>query len=171
MVSFKAVIGKYGEQGEKTGWTYIEMPVDIAEELNPGVRKSYRVKGYLDKYYVKGVALIPSGGGIFIVPINAAMRKAIAKKEGAMIDVSFELDTQEYELNPLMMECLEESPKAKEAFAKMTRSHQNYYSKWVDSAKTEPTKEKRIVLMITALERGLSYSEMLREQSASRRMQ
>lgn len=169
MISFKATIHKYGEQGEKTGWTYIEIPVDITEELNPGVRKSYRVKGFLDKHSLKGVALIPSGGGVFIIPINAAMRKAIAKKEGAIVDVRLELDRAEYELNQLMVECLEESPKAKGIFYKMPRSHQNYYSKWVDSAKTEATKEKRIVLMITALERGLSYGEMLREQSASRK--
>lgn len=169
MISFKAILHKYGEQGEKTGWTYIEIPLDASEELNPGVRKSYRVRGFLDKHPISGVALIPTGGGIFIIPVNASMRKAIAKKEGAMLQVKLELDTVAYELNPLMVDCLKESTKANEVFYKMPRSHQNYYSKWVDSAKTEATKEKRIVLMITALERGLSYGEMLREQSAMKK--
>lgn len=169
MQSFETMIHRYGEQGEKTGWTYIELPVEIAEELNPGIRKSYRVKGFLDNHPIKGVALIPTGGGIFIIPINAAMRKAIAKKEGSMIMVKLALDTVAYELNLLMVECLEESPKAKDVFYKMPRSHQNYYSKWIESAKADATKEKRIVLMITALERGLSYAEMLREQSALRK--
>ncbi|MES2477705.1 MAG: YdeI/OmpD-associated family protein [Bacteroidota bacterium] len=166
MISFKATIHKYGEQGEKTGWTYIEVPLDASEELNPGVRKSYRVKGFLDKHPINGVALIPSGGGIFIIPVNAAMRKAIAKKEGAMLMVKLALDTLPYELNKLLVECLHEAPNASKAFYKMPRSHQNYYSKWVDSAKTDATKEKRIVLIITSLERGLSYGEMLREQAA-----
>lgn len=169
MISFKATIHKYGEQGEKTGWTYIEVPADAADELNPGIRKSYRVKGFLDKHPISGVALIPSGGGIFIIPVNAAMRKAIAKKEGAMIDVQLEVDTVQYELNKLLVECLQDAPKASKIFYKMPRSHQNYYSKWVDSAKTDATKEKRIVLIITSLERGLSYGEMLREQSALRK--
>lgn len=169
MVEFIAALQKLGEMGEKTGWTIVELPVDISEQLNPGVKKSYRVKGFLDKHAIAGAALIPMGGGIFILPVNAAMRKGIAKKEGAMLRIKLALDNVPYEQNALLIECLQESPKANKIFQEMPRSHQNYYSKWVDAAKTEATKEKRIITIITGLERGLTYAEMLREQSALRK--
>ncbi len=169
MIHFTTTIHKFGEQGEKTGWTYIEIPADIAEELNPGVRKSYRVKGFLDQHSIDGVAIIPMGGGTFILAINAAMRKAIAKKEGSVLNVKLEPDTKTYELNKLLVEGIEASAPAKKAFYKMPPSHQNYYSKWIESAKQQATREKRVVMAVMALERGLSYGEMLREQSATRK--
>ena len=67
MISFTTTIQKFGRQGEKTGWTYIEIPGELSELLNPGVKKSYRVKGKLDKYPIKAVALLPMGDGSFIM--------------------------------------------------------------------------------------------------------
>ena len=166
MVQYTTTIHKFGEQGEKTGWTYIEVPADIAEQLNAGVRKSYRVKGFLDQYPIKSIGLIPMGGGSFIIALNATIRKGIAKKEGAMLRVQLALDTAVYQVNKLLLECLKESELADKVFRKLPPSHQNYYSKWIESAKAQATQEKRIVRVVTALERGLSYAEMLREQSA-----
>lgn len=170
MIKFTAIIHKFASQGEKTGWTYVEIPADIAGQLNPGVKKSYRVRGYLDKHPISGVAIMPMGGGSFIMAINAAMRKGIAKKEAAMLELNLELDKVAYELNQLLVDGIELSESAKKTFYKMPRSHQNYYSKWVDSAKTIPTQEKRIVLIVLSLEKGLSYGEMLREQSAQKKL-
>ena len=31
--------------GEKTGWSYIEIPAAIAQQLKPNYKKSFRVKG------------------------------------------------------------------------------------------------------------------------------
>jgi hypothetical protein len=169
MLQFTGSIHRFEEKGEKSSWTYIEVPVEISDALNPGIKKSFRVKGFLDKHPIKGVALIPMGGGVFIIPINAAMRKGIAKKEGAMLTVKIEVDQEVYQLNQLLVDCLAESPVALTAFNKMPRSHQNYYSKWIETAKLQQTQEKRIVLVITSLERGLSYAEMLREQAAMKK--
>ena len=47
MLTFNTTIQKFGKQGEKTGWTYIVVPEKISKKLNPGVKKSYRVKGKL----------------------------------------------------------------------------------------------------------------------------
>ena len=170
MVTFTARMYKYGEKGEKTGWTIVEVPNDITEQLNPSVKKSYRVKGLIDKHPIKSVALVPIGGGIYIMPINATMRKAIAKKEGAMVQLKLELDNDVYQLNEMMMQCLQEFPEAKRKFEAMPRSHQNYYSKWVETAKAQATQEKRIIQMISSLDKGLSFSEMLKEQSALKKI-
>ncbi|HQV55523.1 MAG TPA: YdeI/OmpD-associated family protein, partial [Chitinophagaceae bacterium] len=43
-----------------------------------------------------------------------------------------------------------------------TGSHQKYFSKWIDAAKTEPTKVKRITMAVNALAKKVGYPEMIR---------
>lgn len=162
MVLFTTTIHKFEKQGEKTGWTYIEIPADIAQQLVPGNKKSFRVKGKLDNHSIKGVALLPMGGGSFIMPLNSAMRKGIGKRQGTQLQIKLELDTKTYELNSEFMECLTDEPKALEFFNTFPRSVQNYYSKWIESAKTEQTRTKRIAQSITAMSRKMHYAEMIR---------
>jgi hypothetical protein len=166
MEQFTTTILQFNEQGEKTGWRYIEVPQEIAGKLKPGEKKSFRVKGWLDDYAFEGVSLLPMGGGNFILPINATIRKGIHKNKGAMLQVRMEADDRPFILNPDMLECLSDEPKALAYFQKLPKSHQNYYSKWIDSAKTEATKAKRIALTVTACARQMHFSEMLREQKA-----
>lgn len=167
MIRFTATILKFGEKGEKTGWTYFEIPADLADLLQPGVKKSFRVKGKLDSHPIKAIALIPMGGGAFIMPLNATMRKAIRKKLGSMLQVQLQVDKEEYQLNEEFMECLADEPKAQAFFNSFTASTQRYYSKWIESAKTDATKTKRIALAVTALSKKMDYGEMLRSQRKS----
>jgi len=162
MVTYNTIIKKFDQQGEKTGWTYIDIPADIAEQLNPGIKKSYRVKGKLDNYRIKGIAILPMGGGAFILPMNAVIRKGTGKKKGAMIHVLLEMDKEPFKPNPDFIECLADDPGAKKHFESLAVSHQNYFSKWIDAAKTEPTKIKRISMAINALSRNMGYPEMIR---------
>ncbi|MFT3933834.1 MAG: YdeI/OmpD-associated family protein [Chitinophagaceae bacterium] len=163
MVQFNATIEQFAQQGEKTGWSYIKVPEKIALKLKED-KKSFRVKGKLDSFSIKGVALIPMGGGDFIIPINAAMRKGTGKRKGAVLKVQLELDNKGYQLNKEFMECMADEPVAVAYFKTLAGSHQNYFSKWIDSAKTEPTKTKRIAMAVSALARKMGFPEMLRAQ-------
>lgn len=162
MIQFTVTIHKFEKQGEKSGWTYIEIPADIAQQLKPGNKKSFRVKGKLDNYKITGVSLLPMGGGSFIMAINAAMRKGTGKKQGAMIKVQLEENKKPYILNAEFLECLQDEPRALKNFNAMPKSFQNYYSKWIESAKTEPTRTKRIAAAVSTLAKGMNYSEMIR---------
>ncbi len=163
-VAFAAVLKQFGQQGEKTGWTYFELPGKLAGKLMPGIRKSFRVKGSIDAYALKQVAVLPMGDGNFIMPVNAMMRKAIRKKKGDTIEVVLEADNSELKLSGDFLTCLEDEPKAKAWFEGLPKSHQQYYSRWIESAKTEPTKIKRIAIVINGLARHMEYGAMLREQ-------
>jgi hypothetical protein len=156
--------------GEKTGWKYIVIPADVAQKLNKGVKTSYRVKGKLDSHPIKQVALLPMGDGEFIIPMNATIRKAIGKKEGAMLKVEIEVDKSDFLFNADFIACLEDEPEAIKHFKTLPGSHQKYFSKWIDSAKTDATKAKRIAMTVNALARKMRYNEMLREQKAKRIM-
>jgi hypothetical protein len=162
MVQFTATIKRFGAQGEKTGWTYFEVPPDLVQQLKPGNRKEFKVKGKLDAHPIKRVSLLPMGGGLFIFVLNAALRKAIAKKHGAMVKVQLTEDKSEFVFNKDFIDCLNDEPTAKEFFQSLTGSHQRYFSKWIDDAKTELTKVKRITMAVNALAKKWGYPEMLR---------
>jgi hypothetical protein len=162
MVTFTTTLLQFGQQGEKTGWTYIEIPVDVAEELKPGNKKSFRVKGKLDNFAIKAVAVMPMGGGRFILPVNATMRKGIGKGKGAMVKVQLQEDKKEIPLSAELMECLQDDPEALAFFKTLPKGHQQYFSKWIESAKTEQTKTARLTRALIALGKKWGYSEMMR---------
>ncbi|MBC8048028.1 MAG: DUF1905 domain-containing protein [Fimbriimonadaceae bacterium] len=161
-VKFTTLIKKFDRQGEKTGWTYFEIAADFAQKINAGVKTSYRVKGKLDEHKIKAVAILPMGEGNFIMPLNAAMRKAIGKRSGYSLTVQLELDSDEFKFSQDFIECLQDEPKALKHFQSLTGSHQRYFSKWIDDAKTIDTKTKRIALSIKALAQKQGYPEMIR---------
>jgi hypothetical protein len=161
-VQFTTTIHKFEKQGEKTGWTYIEIPADVAQKIKPGNKKSFRVKGKLDDYKISGIALLPMGGGAFIMALNAAMRKCIHKRHGARIKVALEEDKTSFQFNKDFIECLADEPSAKNFFESLPGSHQRYFSKWIDDARTEPTRTKRIAMAVSALAKKMGYPEMLR---------
>jgi len=162
MISFKTTILRFERKAEKTGWTYIEVPADIVQQLLPGNKKPFRVKGKLDTYTFKQVALLPMGGGAFIMPLNAAMRKGLGKRAGATVMVKIDVDTSSIPLSADMMECLEDEPRALSFFNTLPMSHQRYFSSWIESAKTASTKTKRIALAVSALAKGEGFGEMMR---------
>ncbi|MFY7838988.1 MAG: YdeI/OmpD-associated family protein [Lacibacter sp.] len=170
MISFETIIKKFEKQGEKTGWTYILIPAAIAEKINPGCKKTFRVKGKFDALAFDAMTLLPMGEGDFIIPLKADVRKAIGKRAGDKLNVQLALQSKAYEIAADFMDCLEDEPKALEHFQSLTGSHRNYFSKWIESAKTEETRTKRIVLAVNALARKMGYPEMIREQTAKNKL-
>ncbi len=163
MIRFTANLNRFDKQGEKTGWTYLEISANQANKLKAGCKVSFRVKGTLDSFAFQKTALIPMGNGKFILPFNAVMRKATGKKLGDKITVTMEADDRKLELSADLLSCLKEDTVAMEFFKSLPKSHQNYFSKWIESAKTIQTKTRRIVVAMTAFGKHQGYSEMMRE--------
>jgi hypothetical protein len=168
MIEFSTIIKKFAAQGEKTGWTYIDVPAEFAQQLIPGNKKSFRVKGFLDEHEISGIALVPMGGGDFIMALNSLLRKRIKKNKGDTIKVRLTVDHKEIKPPADLIECLKDELKALENFNKLPKSHQNYYTKWIESAKTDTTKAKRIAVSVTVLATGLSFGEAMRSIKADR---
>jgi hypothetical protein len=162
MQQFTTTILQFAEQGEKTGWTYICIPATIAQKLKPGNKKSFRVKGKLDDHPIQKVALLPMGEGDFIMPLNATVRKAIRKTKGAKLKVTLEADNAIIRPPADLLECLADEPKALEFFKAMAKSHQNYFGNWINSAKTDATRAKRIAQAVNAMARSKTFGEMVR---------
>ena len=154
---------QFGEQGDKTGWTYIVVPAAVAQQLKPGNKKSFRVRGMLDGLAVKGMALMPMGEGNFIMALKAEVRKGIHKNAGAMVQVRIEEDTEyKVEVPDDLQECFDFEPEALDFFNSLPKSHRDYFIKWIDQAKTNETRAKRIINTVNAMLRKWNYGQMLR---------
>ena len=163
MIRFSAVIKRFGSQGEKTGWTYIEVPQELAVQLQPNSRKSFRVKGKLDSYAFSMLALLPMKASGYIMTLNAATRKGIKKSAGATVQVQMDLDKGTIQPPPELVECLADEPEAKAYYESLPQGHRNYFSNWIRSAKTEETKARRIAAAINAFVHKWDYGQMIRE--------
>ena len=163
MVQFNAMIMQFGEMGEKTGWRYIEVSAEIAQELLPGNKKSFRVKGKVDNYPISGFALMPMGEGKFIMPLKLEIRKAIHKESGAMVSITLEVHKDyKVEVPEDLQECFEFDPEALAQFNTLPRSHRDYFINWINSAKTSETRNKRIINTVNAMLRKWDYGTMIR---------
>lgn len=163
MVVFDTVMLQFGEQGEKTGWTYIEIPADLAQQMKPGNKKSFRVRGMLDGLTVHGMALMPMGDGNFIMALRADIRKVLHKNSGAMLKVQLEEDVDfKVEMPDDLKECFEFEPEAFDFYNTLAKSHREYFIKWINEAKTNETRAKRIVNTVNAMLRKWNYGQMIR---------
>lgn len=103
------------------------------------------------------------GDGSFMLPVNATMRKALGKTQGDKVKVTLNVDKRPLELSADLMISLEDEPAALDFFNTLPMSHRQYFSKWIESAKTVETKTKRIVSAVMALSQRKGYGEMMRE--------
>jgi hypothetical protein len=168
MIRFTTTIKKFDARGEKSGWTYVEITAEKALSLLPGNKKSFRVKGHLDACAISQVALLPMGEGNFILPLNAAMRKAIKKTVGAKLVVELEIDQREKSLPEELLSCLEDEPGALIFFKSLAKGHQTYFGNWISSAKTTGTRTRRIAQAVNALAKKQDFGTMIRSLKNNR---
>ncbi|OOQ60067.1 YdeI/OmpD-associated family protein [Mucilaginibacter pedocola] len=169
MVDFNTIILQFGEYGDKTGWTYVEIPADISAELKPNDKRSFRVRGFLDELPVAGMSLLPMGDGKHMLALRQEIRKALHKSKGAVLRVRLEFDVDfKLEIPDDLQECLDFEPEAADYLNSITKSHRGYFIKWINDAKTEETRANRIVSTVNAARRGMDYGMMLREKKKLR---
>jgi hypothetical protein len=162
MIKFSTKILQFSKNAEKTGWSYIRISGKQAHQLNPGNKKSFRVKGALDNHKIKQTSLLPMGNGNFILPMNASIRKGTGKGVGNTLTVQIELDERPLKLSADFVACVKDDARAYAFFKTLPRGHQNYFSNWIEGAKTISTKTKRITMAVIALAEGQGFGEMIR---------
>jgi hypothetical protein len=166
MIKFKATIEIDSRDPDKLGWSFIIINKTLSTKLNPGVRKGFRVKGKLDNFEIKQTSLLPVSGERFMLPFNAKMRKGTGKNAGDKVVVQLEVDKAPVKISADLIACLKDDPPSYTFFKTLVPSHQRYFSKWIDDAKTGPTKEKRITMAVSALSRKMNFVQMIREAHA-----
>lgn len=170
MVRFSAEIERFDKNGEKTGWFYIIVPGAVAARLKPDNRQFFRVRGTINDHAFDGLGVLPGGDGSFLLPVNAGIRKTLRAGLGDVLRLEMEEDTDFKITTPPDLEvCLAEEPRLLETFMRFNQSNRNYFINWINAAKTEPTRTRRIAMTVEAMELGLDFGSMIRRDKARRR--
>lgn len=168
MIEFATTVLRFGEMGEKTGWTYVVIPEPLAQKLKPGNKKSFRVTGTLDAHAIRQVAVMPMGDGAFLLGINAEMRKATGKGQGAEMCIKLEVDDSPILPPAELLECLADEPEAMAYWESISGAHRNYFINHIESAKTVETRTRRVAQSLDALMKKMDYGQMIRAAKAER---
>ena len=163
MINFQAEIERFEINGEKTGWSYVFIPQETAEQIKPNNRREVRVRGFIDQISVQGMCMMPVKGDGFILPLKKSIRKELRKESGASVNLNLEFDADfKIEMPDDLEVCLAEEDELLERFLIMPKSHQNYFINWLNTAKTEPTRTKRLVMIVNAMYNKLDFGAMIR---------
>ncbi|MEO5910930.1 MAG: YdeI/OmpD-associated family protein [Pelobium sp.] len=164
MIHHVAVIHQFEKMGEKTGWTYVEIPQAIAHEIKADCKVSFRVKGKIDEVAIFGLALIPMGEGNFILALKKDLLKKIGKRKETMVKLILTEDKDfKYEIPEDLAACFEDAVGTLDQFLKQPKSHQNYFIRWINEAKTDATRVKRLSMTINAMIEKQDFGEMIRK--------
>lgn len=161
-IKFETRLEKFGSFADKTGWTYLVVPANLAIQIHSSSKKAFKVKGSLDQFPITQISLLPFGQGNYMLPFNQSMRKGTGKKAGDHILVCLKKDLSPFLPDHELLECLDLDQEAKDFFFTLNSSNQKYFSKWVSDAKTPETKAKRISRILEALSFKLDFPGMLR---------
>ncbi|WP_231490824.1 YdeI/OmpD-associated family protein [Pedobacter sp. Leaf170] len=169
MIYFKAEIERFEKMGDKTGWSYVFISNAIADKIKPGCKVSFRVKGRIDEVLINGMATTPMGGGDFIIALKSELRKQLKKEAGSAVELYLEED-KDFKIDmPEDLEiCLSEEEHLISNFLKLAKSHQNYFIKWINEAKTETTRTKRLVMTVSAMDNQQDFGTMIRAEKSNR---
>ena len=163
MVNFNAEIEQFNSNGEKTGWSYVFVPENVAQQIKPEERRGFRVRGYIDQLAISGKSLIPMGGGDFILALDAKIRKQLRKGVGRPVTLSLTYDADfKIEMPEDLEVCLAQEEGLLEHFLSYTKAHQNYFINWLNTAKTEPTRTKRLIMIVDAMAKKQDFGLMIR---------
>ena len=161
---------KSAQKGAMMGWSYIELPKVIAQQIKPDYKQVYRVRGEIDGQPFAGLALTPAGEGDYILPINGRMRKLLKKGVGDILFLSLEEDKDfKIEIPEDLELCLlDDEGDLMGRFMALAKSHRNYFIKHINEAKTEPTRIKRIAMTVEAMVLELDFGAMIRLDKSRR---
>lgn len=137
------------QTGNNTG---IVVPEKVIESLGTGKRPSVVVtlKGYS---YRSTVAVM---GGQFLAPLSAEHRKNSGVADGETLEVNLVLDKDQrtVELPAELKVAFQKNTKALKAFERLPPSGKKKVVSLVESAKTDETKSKRIMKIVSDLKEG-----------------
>jgi hypothetical protein len=99
-------------------------------------------------------------GGEFLLGLNRAVREAAGVEAGDRVEVRLELDEapREVEVPEALARALAGDPAARAAFEGMAFTHRKEYARWIDEAKREETRERRVAQALEMLREGRTRS-------------
>jgi hypothetical protein len=99
-------------------------------------------------------------GGEFLVGLRRDVREQAGVEAGDVVDLRLELDTapREVEVPPALAVALAADPEAKARFDGLAFTHRKEFARWVEEAKREDTRRRRVAQAVEMIRAGATRS-------------
>ncbi|MDQ6778377.1 MAG: YdeI/OmpD-associated family protein [Actinomycetota bacterium] len=99
-------------------------------------------------------------GGEFLVGLNRAVREEAGVQAGETVDVELVLDTdpREVELPDALANALAADPEARAKFDALAFTHRKEYAQWIDEAKRNETRDRRVAQALQKLRESRTHN-------------
>ncbi|MGB8730945.1 MAG: YdeI/OmpD-associated family protein [Candidatus Sulfotelmatobacter sp.] len=134
----------------------ITPPVDVPEFF--GTRARVPVRGTINGFPFRS-SLMPMGG-CHMMPVNKTLRDGAGAQPGDMVDVVMERDKEKrtVEAPAALKKALTKSKVAKANWEKMAFTHKKEIALWIEAAKQEETKARRVTKAMQVLEKRTKWT-------------
>jgi hypothetical protein len=134
----------------------IRPPVDVPEVF--GTRGRVPVTGTINGFPFRS-SLMPMGG-CHRMPVNKTLREGAGVKAGDVVEVTMERDKAPRTIEPpaLLKKSLSKSKTAKANWEKLPFTHKKEIAIWIDGAKQEETRARRLAKAMRVLEAGTKWA-------------
>src|SRR5437867_68239 len=99
-------------------------------------------------------------GGEFLLGLNRAVREDAGVEAGDTVEVKLELDTapREVDVPEALADALAADSIARAAFDRLAYTHRKEYARWIDEAKRDETRRRRVTQALEMLRQGKTRS-------------
>ena len=98
--------------------------------------------------------------GEFLVGLNREVREGAGVQAGDTVTLALRLDTapREVEVPEALARALDADPAARAAFEKLAFTHRKEFARWIEEAKREQTRDRRVALALDMIRAGQTRS-------------
>jgi len=134
-------------------WTFFVAPFKVAEVF--GIKARIKVKGTISGVPFRS-SLFPRGDGTHYMVVKKELREKAGISAGDKIHVILDVDREERIIHVPedFQRALDKNIKARAAFEKSSYTHKKEYVQWIEGAKQEETRKRRIARAISMLTSG-----------------
>jgi hypothetical protein len=135
-------------------WGYVEFPYDVQQEF--GTKGQVKVMATFDNYTYRG-SLVKMGRDCHFIGITKLIRATIGKNPGDRVHVIIRRDTEprRVEVPADLSHLLQSHPEAEIMFNALSYSNRKAWVQWINSAKKEETRQRRLKETIEKLLQGI----------------
>jgi hypothetical protein len=139
--------------------SFIEFPFDVEEKF--GVNGQVKVKAIFDDKVIYRGSLAKMGHHCHILGITKEIRTKLGKTFGDTVEVEIVQDIEKREIiiPYSVAQILKNNSEAKEFFEKLSFTDRKEYMKWIESAKKEQTRQKRLEEFLIKLNNKQKFSD------------
>jgi hypothetical protein len=135
------------------GGAFVEVPFDVEKAFGS---KRPKIKANIEGVPYRGI-LTRMGTEFHMLIILKDIREQIGKTFGDEIKITVELDTEPrvLEMPKDLAKELKKDKEAKAVFDKLSYTHRREYVTWIEEAKKEETRQRRVTKTLEMLKKGL----------------